>query len=148
MKTSERGLALIKEFEGLSTECYADVGGKATIGYGHLCKADETFPKRITEGEATALLCTDLEFAEACVEGIVDVVLTQNQYDALIALIFNIGCGAFTRSTLLRKLNHGDYHGARDEFQRWCRVNGKEVSGLLRRRIAEQLLFSSPDGAK
>ncbi len=144
MKASDRGVALVAEFEGLSTECYADVGGKQTIGFGHLVKSGETFPKRISEGEATALLCADLELAEACVDGIVDVALTQSQFDGLVSLVFNIGCSAFTRSTLLRKLNASDYAGAAAEFPRWCKVNGKDVPGLLRRRLAEQLLFNTP----
>lgn len=143
LKASDAGIALVKEFEGLATEPYDDVGGKLSWGFGHLCKTGDVVPKHISEADATALLCTDLETAEACVEGIVDVPLSQQQFDGLVALVFNIGCSKFMASTLLRKLNASDYAGAAAEFPRWCKVNGKDVPGLLRRRIAERMLFES-----
>jgi lysozyme len=142
MKASDRAIALIQEFEGLATECYADVGGKATIGYGHLIRKGESFTT-IDEAEAVRILCADLEDAEACIEASVEVDLTQAQFDALCSFVFNLGCEQFKRSTLLRLLNGGDYTAAAGEFPRWCRVGRNAVPGLLRRRIAEQMLFQS-----
>lgn len=140
MKCSDRGITLIKQFEGCRVEVYDDIGQKPTIGYGHLCKAGERF-SRLTESEATSLLCSDLISAEACIEDSLEVAVSQNQFDALVSLVFNIGCPAFAGSTLLRLLNLGDYGGAADQFTRWDRVGRKEVDGLLRRRLAEQALF-------
>ena len=144
MKASERCIELVKEFEGFAAQRYDDVGGKPTIGYGHLIRAGETFPPRLSESDATALLCRDLEGVEACIEGYVDATLTQNQFDSLCSLVFNIGCTRFQNSTLLRKINAGNYAAAAEEFVRWCHVGVKEVPGLLRRRLAEQLLFNTP----
>ncbi len=144
MKASDAGIRLIQEFEGLATEAYDDVGGKATIGYGHLIKRGETFPKRISEAEATALLCTDLEVAEACIEGLVEVELSQNQFDALCSWVFNLGCTALAGSTLLKLLNKAEYIRAAEQFPRWCKCGQNDVPGLLRRRLAEQLLFNTP----
>lgn len=144
MKASDRGIALVKEFEGLATESYLDIGGKVTWGYGHLCKTGEIPPRYISEGDATTLLCSDMEIAEACVTGCVDVPLTQGQFDALCSFVFNLGCAKLKGSTLLRILNGGDYAGAAREFQKWCRVGQNQVPGLLRRRLAEQALFNGP----
>lgn len=143
MKASEHCIRLIAEFEGYASQPYDDIGGKVTWGYGHLCKSGEDIPKHISEADATALLCTDLETAEACVDGIVDVPLTQNQFDALCCFVFNLGCTRFMGSTLLRKLNAGDYAGCAAEFSKWSRVGQNQIQGLLRRRIAERMLFES-----
>jgi lysozyme len=143
VKVSDSGIQLVHEFEGFSARAYPDVGGKATIGIGHLIRKGEVFDK-LTEAEAVALLCKDLEFAEACIEDSVDVPLTQNQYDALASFVFNLGCAAFKGSTLLKRINAGDPK-ASDEFRKWCKVGQNQVTGLLRRRIAEQLLFDKPD---
>lgn len=147
MTVSDRGIALVREFEGFSPTAYDDVAGKQTIGIGHLIRANETFGK-LSESDAVALLCRDLEDVEACLADLVEAPLTQNQYDALASWIFNLGRGAFERSTLLRKLNLRDYDGAAEEFPKWsyARVRGSmtRVDGLLRRRLAEQLLFRAP----
>jgi lysozyme len=140
VKCSEAGIRLIQEFEGYAAEPYEDVGGKLTWGFGHLGKRGEIPPKRISEADATALLCRDLEVAEACIDGLVDVNLSQSQFDALCSFVFNLGCTAFMGSTLLRKINAGDAT-ASDEFRKWCRVGHNEVAGLLRRRLAEQALW-------
>ena len=141
MKASDRAIRLISEFEGFASEPYDDVGGKPTIGYGHLIRKGESFT-RVDEAEATRLLCDDLEVAEACVESCVDVALTQGQFDALVSLTFNLGCARLKSSSLLKYLNAGQYAKAADEFPKWCRVGAKQVPGLLRRRLAEQLLFN------
>jgi len=141
VKASDRAIRLIAEFEGFASEPYDDVGGKSTIGYGHLIRKGESFT-RIDEAEATRLLCDDLEVAEACVESCVDVALTQGQFDALCSFVFNLGCARLKSSSLLKYLNAGQYAKAADEFPKWCRVGAKQVPGLLRRRLAEQLLFN------
>jgi lysozyme len=141
VKASDRAIRLIAEFEGFASEPYDDVGGKPTIGYGHLIRKGESFT-RIDEAEATRLLCDDLEVAEACVESCVDVALTQGQFDALCSFTFNLGCARLKSSSLLKYLNAGQYAKAADEFPKWCRVGTKQVPGLLRRRLAEQLLFN------
>ncbi len=142
MKASDAGIALIKEFEGFRASVYGDVGGLPTIGYGHLMHVGEVFDT-LTESEATALLCSDLEVAEACIEAAVDVELQQCQFDALCAFVFNVGCSNFKRSTLLQKLNRADYTGAADEIPKWSRVGLNQVAGLLRRREAERAMFLS-----
>ena len=134
---------MVQEFEGLATEPYEDVVGKWTVGYGHLLRSGEPRCK-ITEADAVRLLCNDMRDAEACVEGAVDVPLTQNQADALYSFVFNLGCARLLSSTLLKKLNAKDYAGAAAEFPKWCRAGGRDVPGLLRRRLAEQLLFNTP----
>jgi lysozyme len=142
VKCSDKGIRVIQEFEGLATECYDDVGGKPTIGYGHLIRKGETY-KRVSEEQATRLLCDDLKTAEACVEESVDVQLTQGQFDALVSFVFNLGCFNLKRSSLLKLLNAGKYAEAKSEFTKWSFVGQEHVAGLLRRRIAEQLLWES-----
>ena len=143
MKCSDVGIELIKQFEGLALEPYDDVGGKLSVGYGHLIKQGESF-SQISESQATSLLCSDLVTAEACIEDCVDVPLTQNQFDALCSFVFNLGCLKLRGSTLLRMLNKGAYDIAAEEFPKWCRCGQNQVEGLLRRRLAEKLLFETP----
>lgn len=144
MKCSDRGIELIKQFEGYASEPYDDLGNRVTWGYGHLAKTGEEVPKHISEQDATLLLCKDLEAAEACIEGLVDVALTQAQFDALCSFVFNIGCSRFMASTLLRRINARDA-GASDEFQKWSRVGQNWVPGLMRRRLSEAALFDSKE---
>lgn len=142
MKVSDRGIALIKEFEGLATETYNDIGGKPSIGYGHLIRKGECFTK-LSESDATALLCTDLEKVEAAVDALVDVPLTQGQFDALCSFVYNLGAYNLQKSSLLRLLNQGKYDAAKGEFTKWSYVGQEHVAGLLRRRLAEQLMWES-----
>ncbi len=146
MRCSDTGIALIKEFEGFQPEPYDDLGGKPTVGYGHLVKSGESF-SRLTESQATSLLCSDLVTAEACIEDCVDVTLTQNQFDALCSFIYNLGCLKFRGSALLRYLNLWSYDLAAQEFPKWSRCGQNQVDGLLRRRLAEKLLFETPNDA-
>ena len=143
MEVSKRGLALIQQFEGLRLEAYLDSVGKPTIGYGStkgVQMGDE-----ITQAQAVELLAADVERHADGVRRLVDVPLTQNQFDALVSLVFNIGVGAFKGSTLLRKLNAGDYQGAANEFLRWTYAGGEELRGLARRREAERAMFLEPE---
>ncbi len=137
---STEGLDLIKSFEGLRLEPYMDANDGWTVGYGHLLRPGE--PRRpITEQEAVDLLRVDVASAERTVRRLVLVDLDQGQFDALVSFVYNIGPGAFSRSTLLDRLNQGDYPGAAREFLRWVKDDGKLSRGLLKRRVAERTLF-------
>lgn len=144
MNIGEAGLTLIKSFEGLRLESYPDpaTGGRPwTLGYGHTKNVSPGMS--VTEEEATEWLRDDMDIAEKCINNSVKGVITQNQFDALCSLIFNIGCGNFRSSTLLRKLNEGEDIAAGDEFLRWDKAAGKKMAGLTRRREAERALFLS-----
>ena len=137
---NKTGLDLIKESEALRLDVYLDQAGLPTIGYGHLIKSGEVFTT-ITE----ELLRDDVATAENLVNQLVTVELTQNMFNALVSLVFNIGSGNFASSTLLRKLNAGDYEGAQNEFPRWNKItiNGVLVvsNGLVARRGREASEF-------
>jgi len=144
LRTSDAGLALIKVSEGLEIEAYPDPGNRVTgepwtIGYGHTrgVRRGDT----CTEEQATEWLREDLHDAEAAVRRLVDVHLTQGQFDALTSFVFNVGAGAFGSSTLLRLLNAGDAAGAADQFKRWNRGADGPLPGLVTRRAAERALF-------
>lgn len=140
MKTSERGIALIRRFEGLSLRAYRDAAGVWTIGYGHT--GPEVKPGlRIGEAEAEALLRADLERFEAAVRRQAGPDTRQSEFDALVAFAFNVGAAALARSTLLRKHRAGDRPGAANEFLRWTRAGGRVLEGLRRRRAAERALY-------
>ena len=140
--TGQAGINLIKKFEGLELSKYKDAVGLWTIGYGHLIRPEETFDRRLTEEEAESLLRKDLQEAEKGIKRLVSVPLTENQFDALVSFVFNVGIGRLASSTLLRKLNANDYAGAASELLKWNKAGGKELIGLTRRRQAEQKLFN------
>lgn len=141
MDLSLAGLAHLKQFEGLRLQPYKDSGGLWTIGYGHLLKSGEWWDS-ITEAQAAQLLADDVGTAEDAVNALVKVSMTQPQFDALVSFVYNVGVGAFRRSTLLRKLNAGDYAGAAGQFQLWRNAGGRVVQGLVNRRAAEVALFA------
>ncbi|MCW6023242.1 lysozyme [Serratia marcescens] len=143
MKVSCRGLELIKRFEGLFLQAYFCPANVLTIGYGHT--ADVQIGKVITAEQADAFLQEDTAESEIAVSQLVTVPLTQNQFDALVSFTFNLGYGNLRSSTLLKKLNGGDYTGAADEFSRWINGGGKNLPGLIKRREAEKALFSLND---
>jgi lysozyme len=140
MQLSQNGLNLIKGFEGYSAVPYYCDGGVLTIGWGHTVKADERFTE-INEQEAEQLLKNDCAFAVSCVSRLVKVSLNQNQFDALVSLVFNIGSRNFAGSTLLKLLNAQDYRGAASQFLRWKYAGGIVLSGLVNRRNLERQLF-------
>src|SRR5215217_5313643 len=143
MKTGAGGLALIKAFEGLGLKAYSDSVGVPTIGYGSTgqhVKLGQT----ITRTQAELLLKLDLLRFEAAIARLVHVPLNQNQTDALVSFAFNVGIGALEKSTLLRKLNDGDYNAVPSQLQRWNKAGGKVLPGLVRRRLAEGELFARP----
>ncbi|EKS6326456.1 lysozyme [Enterobacter hormaechei] len=146
MQTSDKGIALIKEFEGCKLTAYQDSVGVWTIGYGWTQPVDGK-PIRagmtINQEAAERLLKTGLVSYESDVSRLVKVGLTQGQFDALVSFTYNLGARSLSTSTLLRKLNAGDYAGAADEFLRWNKAGGKVLNGLTRRREAERALFLS-----
>ena len=152
METSERGKNLIKRFEGVILHSYLCPKGVLTVGVGHT-GSDVTKDMVITEKEAEQLLKKDLRKFESKLNYSLqqdNVTLNQNQFDACISFIFNLGYSAFIFSTLYKKLKAGDYAGASAEFPKWVyitkTVNGERVKirlkGLEQRRKAEQELFN------
>jgi lysozyme len=142
-KISERGLDLVKHFEGLFLNAYQDSVDVWTIGWGHtgLTHKDGTVKKgrTITKEEAEKLLEHDMAYFGKRVDKLVTVPLTQDQFDALTSFDYNTG--GLEKSTLRRKLNVGDYKGAADEFLKWNKAGGKVLRGLTRRRESERNLF-------
>lgn len=144
MRTSDKGLKLIQSFEGLRLNAYDDGVGVWTIGYGTTVingvkvKRGDT----CTLEQAKSYMKDDLKRFEAAVNK-VTVPLNQNQFDALVSLSYNIGTGAFSNSTLVKKLNKGDYKGAADQFDVWVKAGGKRMQGLVNRRKKEKELFLS-----
>ena len=148
MKTSPAGIALIQQFEGRRLEAYKCPAGIWTIGYGHTSAAGAPDVKpgmTITKQEANDILVRDLVKYENAVDRLVKVPLTQNQFDALVSFTFNVGEGALAKSTLLKKLNAGNYDAVPAELMKWTRGGGKELPGLVRRRRAEAALWRDVD---
>ncbi|MGC0151058.1 lysozyme [Chromobacterium vaccinii] len=146
MQVSQKGVALIKQFEGLRLSAYQDAVGVWTIGYGHT-GADVRAGRTIDQAKAGQLLAADLARFEQGVTRLVAVDVSQDQFDALVCFSYNLGLGNLQSSTLLRLLNTGDYAGAAAQFPRWNRAGGQVLAGLTRRRLAEQSLFQSKGGA-
>lgn len=142
--TGPRGLALIKSFEGCKLESYRCPAGIPTIGYGHT-GPDVTDGMSIPQRMADQLLAQDLRRFEKAINELVLVPLTQCEFDALVAFVYNVGIGAFTTSTMRALLNKHDLGGAALEFQRWNKAGGKPLPGLTRRRAAERALFETDD---
>jgi len=134
------GLALVKAHEGLRLEAYQDTSGIWTIGYGHTkgVKPGDS----ISAERAEQLLEADLMEAERAVVTLAAVPLTDNQFSSLVSFTFNMGEGAFARSTLLRKLNEGGYGLVPACLKSWIFDNGKVLQGLVKRRAAEAALWS------
>jgi lysozyme len=139
----------MERWEGLRLDAYLCPAKVWTIGYGHTRTAKPGM--KITEADAKALLESDLGWATAAVNRLVRVPLNQNQFDALVSLVYNIGEGGFAGSTVLRRLNAGDYAGAARAFEMWNKITdsaGRKVvsRGLENRRASERLLFETSAG--
>ena len=145
MTYGKDGLALTEQSEGCKLTAYQDQGGVWTNGYGntHNVKPGST----ITQEQAEADLQGNLAWAVACVNKNVTTQLTQNQFDAIVDFTFNVGCTAFTNSTMLRYLNAGDTADAALQFARWNKVGGLANKGLDNRRAAELAVFNGTDEA-
>lgn len=133
------GAIAIKKFEGSSDVAYIDPVGIPTICVGST--KNVFVGQRAAPGECEARLQEDTTYAGKAIARCTDVKLTQGQYDALVSFTFNVGGGAYCKSTLLKKLNAGDCHGAANEFQRWSRAGGRVLPGLVTRRAAEAKMF-------
>lgn len=145
MRVSEQCLKLIREFEGFSAKPYKCPADVATIGFGSTRyeggKAVSMSDPEITVARALDLLKVTLWEYEGAVNRLVTVPLKQWQFDALVSLVYNIGPRNFGESTLLKKLNMGNYTAANFEFSRWNKGGGVVLPGLVRRREAESALF-------
>lgn len=139
---TQEAIELIKRFEGFEPKPYKDPVGIWTIGYGHVIKPGEKFT-RITEQQATELMLLDIETKKRWIAYYIERLLNDNQYSALVSLVFNLGVTPLTK-TLGRKLNEGDILGCADEFNRWVYAGNKVLPGLVRRRAAERALFLKP----
>lgn len=142
MKTSQKGIDLIKKHEGCKLEAYLCPAGVPSIGYGHT--KNVFLGTTITQAEAEALLREDLSYCESAVIRLVKKPINQNQFDALVSFVFNIGEGKFKTSTLLKVINNdpNDY-AIKPQFQRWIFADGKTLPGLIDRRNEEAKLYFS-----
>ncbi len=129
---------MLKELEGYVAEPYQDVAGRWVIGYGtRITDPDRDYSRE----EIEALFEEAVQRAEKAVERLVKVPLKQHQFDALVLFVYNIGEGAFARSSMLRFVNQGDFRKAAREFLRWVYADQKVLAGLLERRYRERLVF-------
>lgn len=148
MKISENGLKLIKKFEGLSLKPYLCSAGIPTIGFGNtfyenmkkVTLQDETITEERADSLFNFLVTTNYVNV---VNRLVIVDINQNQFDALVSFVYNLGSGNFEKSTLLKKVNQEDFIGASLEFEKWNRASGKVLNGLTKRRLSEKELFLS-----
>ena len=143
MQISYSGKKLLGELEGFKDKAYKDSAGIWSLGFGSIRMWGRKVQQGdiCTEAEAYIQMDLDLAWAQTAINKEVKVPLTQNQFDALVIFIYNIGETAFKSSTMLRKLNAKDYIGAANEFVRWNRAGGKVVDGLTNRREREKRLF-------
>jgi lysozyme len=139
MKLSEAGIELITSFEGLGLTAYKCQAGVWTIGYGHTGNVKRG--DKITKEQALEYFRKDVKRFEDAVLQSVTAPLRQYQFDALVSLAFNIGAGAFRKSTLLKYLNQRLYATAAEQFGKWNKAGGVVSKGLVRRRHAEYLMF-------
>ncbi|QMP19225.1 endolysin [Pseudomonas phage Persinger] len=151
MRTSAHGIAVMHYFESCRLTAYPDPGSKDgtpwTIGWGHT--GPEVRKGLVwTQAQADAAFVKDLRRFESGVLEMVQVPVTQGQFDALVSFAYNLGLGNLRSSTLLRLLNEGKTAEAAQQFKRWVKNDGKVMRGLVRRRAAEQCLFLGMGGAE
>ncbi len=142
MRTSQNGIDLIKSSEGLRLTAYPDPGTGAepwTIGYG--ATRGVTQGMTITQDQAERMLVNDIARFEPQLDTLIKVPVSQNQWDALMSFVYNLGAGNLSSSTLLKLLNAGDFSGAADQFLRWNKSGPNVLPGLTVRRAAERALF-------
>ncbi|MDR6628390.1 lysozyme [Acinetobacter lwoffii] len=144
MHVSPNGVDLICNFEGLRLSAYDDGVGVWTIGFGTTKYPNGIRVKKgdtCTLDQAKAYMQNDLKAFEQTANTAVKVPLNQNQFDALVSLAYNIGSTAFKNSTLVKRLNEGNYKAAANQFNVWVNAGGKRMQGLVNRRAAERTLF-------
>lgn len=140
MSYFDRAAQVIKQFEGLRLHSYICPAGKLTVAYGHT--GNDVRPNTVvTEDQADALLLADMVEADSCITDKVKVALNENQRAAIISFVFNLGCWAFSQSSLLRFINAGEFASAAAELPKWCHAGGMVLPGLVKRRAAERKLF-------
>jgi len=148
MKTSAEGINHIREFEGERLKAYKCSAGVWTIGVGHTSAAgapEVSEGMTITAAESSTILARDLASFELGVDRMLEVEVTQAQFDVLVSFAFNCGLGALKKSTLLKRVNEGKHNAIPAELMKWTKAGGKEVSGLVRRRRAEAKLWRGVD---
>ena len=141
MNIGTKGLEMIKHFEGLELNAYQCAAGVWTIGYGHTKDVQKGMV--ISEDTANEMLVEELNEYENYINTLVNVELNQNQFDAMVSWVYNLGGGNLKASTLLKVLNAGDYAGVPAQMMRWNKAGGKVLEGLTRRRQAEADLFAN-----
>jgi lysozyme len=141
---NDAGVKQIAKFESFSPTIYRDSAGNQTIGYGHLITVSDgsIYDNGITQDQALKLLHADISTAEKSVNNLVKVPLNQNQFNALVSLVFNIGSGNFAKSSILRELNRGNYRQAASDFALYNRADHKINIGLIKRRDIEASIFT------
>jgi len=144
MRTSQRGIDLIKRFESFRLKPYLDSAGLWTIGYGHLIKESESYKDGITQIDAERILRKDLDTAEGCLNKYLvekGTQLTQYEFDALVSLVFNIGTGSFIRGSIPGLLRAGKPVEVGAKIPEYCKSGGVRMHGLYRRRLVEAVYF-------
>jgi lysozyme len=142
LTTSPRGLALIESFEDFSPTVYTCPAGKLTIGFGHVVRPRDRFPKPLTLTDATALMHADLHLVEIYLTAKLPALTEQCRFDAVASFTFNCGIGNFDQSTLKTLLKAGNYAAAVGEFEKWVHVGSRVLHGLEIRRRCEKLMFT------
>lgn len=150
MQMTEEGLALIRQFEGFRGEAYRCPSGEWTIGYGHTSAAGPPEVKpgmKMSEAEAQAVLARDAEVFARAVRRALTREVSPEQFSALVSFAFNVGEGAFRRSSVLKAVNEGRFDDVPERLMLWVKADGRRLEGLARRRRAEARLFATPPAA-
>lgn len=142
MELSPKGIEFIEQQESLRLMPYQDVGGRWTVGFGHLMTSEESTTEGITPEEAAQILTQDLQTSVDAVNRLVAVSLEQYQFDPLVSFVFNVGVEDFETSTMLRYLNAGEFNKAATQFPLWDHIHGVVCDGLLARRNREMHIFT------
>jgi len=140
---SEKGLQLLKHYEGCELNAYRCSADVLTIGYGHTKGVTEDMV--ITQEEADQMLQDEMPEYESYINDMVTVDLNQDQFDAMVCWVYNLGSGNLASSTLLKVLNEGDYEAVPEQMKRWNKAGGKVLNGLIKRRDSEAKLFCSEE---
>ena len=143
MEISQEGVSLIKKFEGCELEAYKCAAGKWTIGYGRTknVKEGDTIEQEVADN----LLNEEMSEYEGYINDMVESDLKQNEFDALVSWVYNLGSSNLSSSTLLQKLNTKEWDDVPNQIKRWNKAGGKVLQGLIRRREAEALLFEGKE---